>query len=143
MTGAGTLSAIFATILPGDDLYPSASSLPMAERSRDYPHFVPAITRAVGALPPNFASLTPQDRACALRDLETREPDLMFSLVTAAYSLYYSDEAVLKVISQTENYTPRAPQPEGYRLDPFDPGMVANPSRQAPSWRSTEQTHGS
>lgn len=142
MTDAVKLSAIFATILPGDDLYPAASSLPMVERSKDYPHFAPAIARALAALPSNFALLTPPERASALREFEAHEPDLMFGLVTAAYSLYYSDETVLRVISETENYTPRAPQPEGYWLAPFDPAIVAEPSRHAPSWRSTEQTHG-
>ena len=142
MTEAEALSAIFATVLPGDDLYPAASSLRMVERASDYPHFAPAIAGAMAALPSDFASLTRDARVSALRDLEEREPDLMFGLVTAAYSLYYSDETVLKVIAEVENYTPRAPQPEGYALEPFDLSAVALPAAHAPSWRPTEQGNG-
>jgi len=142
MSASETLAAVFATILPGDDLYPAASSLPMVERASDYPHFAPAIEGAVSALGADFASLSPAERMSALRDLERREPDLMSALVTAAYSLYYSDVTVLQVIAEDQNYTPRAPQPEGYRLEPFDPAVVAEPSRHAPSWRPTEHSHG-
>ena len=142
MTDASLLSAVFATILPGDDLYPSAGLLLLAERTPTYPHFAPAIAGTLAALPANFATLDQAARTTILRDLEAATPDLFAAFVTAAYSLYYSDETVLRVIAEAENYTPRSPQPEGYALEPFDPAVVAKPAKNAPSWRLTEESNG-
>ncbi len=141
MTDASVLSAVFATILPGDDLYPSAGLLPLGERAPTYPHFAPAIAGTLNALPADFAALNQSSQTAILRDLEAARPELFSAFVTAAYSLYYSDKTVLGVIAEAENYTPRSPQPEGYALKPFDPAVVATPATHSPSWRPTEQSH--
>lgn len=141
MTNAFLLSAVFATILPGDELYPSADLLPLPERASTYPHFTAAIADALAALPADFISRDETARTATLRDLEAASSGLFSALVTAAYSLYYSDETVLGVIAEAENYTPRSPQPEGYALEPFDPSLVEQPARDAPSWRPIEEDH--
>lgn len=142
MSGRETqLAALFATLLPGDGHYPPAGQLPMADRLAAYPHFHPAAEAMLAHVPADFATLAEAAREDALRGIEADEPGVFRDFVTAAYSLYYSDEAVLAAIARTANYAPRAPQPEGYPLPPFDPRSVAVPAARAPLYRPVEPPH--
>ncbi len=58
-------------------------------------------------------------------------------MVTGIYSLYYSDPEVLAVVARTTGYTPRSPQPDGYTLPAFDPGILEKVAARAPHFRKT------
>jgi hypothetical protein len=55
----------------------------------------------------------------------------------AAYSLYYTDPAVVRVIGRLTGHSAAPPQPQGHALPPFDPAMVAIPAARPPLYRPT------
>ena len=77
-----------------------------------------------------FAALTGAEQDAALRRVERAEPAFFEALVRQTYSGYYSHAAVLRLLG-----VEGAPQPRGFRVDPFAPGLVERVSRSAFTYR--------
>jgi hypothetical protein len=127
---AATLAAFVDVLLPGDDLFPPASTVGaqalLAERIRQ--RYGPSgVAEAVAALSPDgsFAAATLEERADAVSRLETERPVLFAFLYTATCFSYYQHPAVIEAIRALGHDYKDAPQPEGYALPRFDfaPGV--------------------
>lgn len=117
---AATLAAFVDALLPGDDLFPPASSVGahglLAERIRQR-----MSAAAVGEI---AARLQGGEIAAVLR-LEKDDPSLFaFLYVTTCYS-YYQNPAVVEAIRVLGHDYNDSPQPRGYEMPKFDftPGV--------------------
>lgn len=67
-----------------------------------------------------FAGLTAQQKDQVLRRVEADDPVFFSAIVRQAYRGYYSNRRVLNLLG----IGPGAPQPLGYRLEPFDESLL-------------------
>lgn len=131
------LGAMCDTLVPGDDVYPSASAAGILDGLADHARFSETLTGLADLLPADFAAMDETQRVAALERLESSRPDLFGAAVVAVYSLYYTRQPVLDTIEATNGYSARPPQPEGYALKPFDPAFVAVPAARPAHYRPT------
>jgi hypothetical protein len=134
------LVAVLDVLLPGDADFPAASAVALASRLLDHPAFAEAARAGVARLSPDFLGWNADRRTAAVAEWEGREPALFARLVTAAYSSYYSCPAVLKAVEEVCGYAARPPQPEGYRLPPFDAALLRVPSSRPAHYRRVPET---
>lgn len=107
------LEALVDILLPGDELFPSASSIGVAERLPERLGGV-AMAQLAAALP------EPLDEP-AVAGLERAQPELFAQLFRTACLTYYAAREVTGAIcaSGVDYRTPL--QPRGHELPPFDP----------------------
>lgn len=129
------LIAALVTLLPGDDRFPAATAIGLAQRLLAIDHLRPAAEAAVARLPSDIADLSADDRTQALQAWETADPEGFGALVIAAYSAYYTHPTVLAAVQRATGYAARPPQPEGHALPAFDEAIVAVPRRHGSRWR--------
>ncbi|MEQ8282788.1 MAG: hypothetical protein RIB53_13025 [Roseitalea porphyridii] len=116
------LAAIVAALLPGDDVFPSASDVGVqwiAERRLE-------VLIGAGGLDDLHAAIEAAlsggvEAESAARALEAGRPDLFAPLLRVAYLSYYEHPAVTAAIRALGFDYNDAPQPQGYAMDPFDP----------------------
>ncbi len=109
-----TLSAVLATLLPGEAPWPSGAVVVNAVASAlDGGTDLAAL---LAALPAGFAA---GDEA-ALAQVEQDHAALFERIVTVAYLAYYTEPAVRAVLERVSGYEARPPQPSGYDLAAFD-----------------------
>ena len=131
-----SLKAALATLLPGDDRFPGADDVGLADRLLALEHLQPAIEAAMTRLPADIAARSADDRRQALRSWEDDDPERFGTFVIAAYSAYYTHPAVLAAVQTATGSAARPPQPEGYALPAFDETIVAAPRRRQKLWRN-------
>ena len=129
------LSALLDTLIPGDAAFPASSQLGLAARLAAHERFAPAVAPVLARLPGDFADLDEQVKIELIAAVERDSPTDFGALLTAVYSLYYTDETVLAAVAMAAGYVSRPPQPEGYALEPFDPAIVAVPAARRPHYR--------
>ena len=134
------LAAVLDILLPGDTDFPAASAVALASRLLDHPAFAETAVAAIACLSPNFLGSDAARRIAAVAEWERKEPAVFARFITAAYSSYYLAPAVLKAVEQVSGYAARPPQPEGYRLPPFDPALLAVPSSRPEQYRRVPET---
>jgi hypothetical protein len=129
---AATLAAFVDTLIPGDDLFPAASTVGtqghLADRLRALVG-PDAVAEAVSPLDADgrpFVSLSPEERVAAVRRLESDEPEQFALLRSTTYYAYYASPTVVECIRALGFVYNHAPQPEGYELPPFDPAPGAD-----------------
>ena len=127
------MDAELGTLLPGEGAWPSAGDLGLAaEVGAELGEDGAAL---LAALPAGFASLDAEAREAALRAIEAARPDAFERLVAAAYTAYYVDARVRRVVEQETGYEDRPPQPLGYELEPFDEALLERQRARQPFWR--------
>ena len=78
-----------------------------------------------------FTDLADDQRVQVLRAVEAESPQFFAMLVRHTYAGYYSNSRVIELMGLEA----RPPQPLGFDLDPFDPGMVQRVSERGKIWR--------
>lgn len=128
---AETLAALVDTLIPGDDLFPSASTVGtqalLADRLR-WAYGRDGGQRVVDALASGgrpFVELTPAQRVEAVSRMETEQNDLFAFVRMAAYLAYYAAPPVVEAIRRLGHDYNDSPLPQGYELPKFDfaPGV--------------------
>ena len=136
MNSEAKLAALLDTLIPGDESYPAPSAIGLSERLIAHRRFGSLTGPVLERLPEDFDALDNDRRAAAVAAVEADSGPAFSALLLGLYSLYYTDPLVLAVIARESGYTPRAPQPDGYALPPFDPASVTVPASRAPHYRS-------
>ena len=133
------LTAALDTLLPGDEWWPAAGALGLADRVMELAGLDAShpgmVGEALSALPSDFAALDPDARTREVQGLESSQPALFGVLQLLAYNAYYTDARVLDVVEDRTGYEARPPQPLGYFLEPFDESLLENVKARAPFWR--------
>ena len=78
-----------------------------------------------------FSSLSDEQRDAVLRRVESERGEFFEALVRHTYAGYYSSPAVIRLLGLEA----RPPQPMGYQLDPFDPGLLERVKKQGKIYR--------
>ncbi len=131
------LEPLLETLLPGNDAWPSAAELGLAdavvERVGMAAGHEQAIARLLDALPDDFADGSADEREAALSEHEGGA-DFGAALLVA-YDAYYVQQPVLELLQERCGYVTRPPQPEGFKLEPFDESRLARQREREPFWR--------
>lgn len=69
-----------------------------------------------------FVRLSEQQAAEVLQRVESEQEEFFEAMVRQTYAGYYSDPTIVRLLGLEA----RPPQPGGYRLEPFDPGLLEN-----------------
>ncbi len=123
---AAMLAALAEVLLPGDDLFPGASSLGlqhlMAERLRELggTAALEDLAAALAAGGGTFAALAPAARAAVVARLERDSPALFEIVVKVAYLSYYETPTVQAAIRSLGFIYNATPLPAGYPVGTFD-----------------------
>ncbi|MBM3503180.1 MAG: hypothetical protein FJX65_04835 [Alphaproteobacteria bacterium] len=117
------LAIALATLLPGDDGWPSASVLNLtsdvtAFLERDAAQLT-AVAKILTALPGEFDTAQGPQRDAMLAACERENTAAFQALVTAAYAAYYTHATVLAAIERFTGLSVHPPQPDGYTFSPF------------------------
>lgn len=138
MDGALLRAAIDA-LLPGDGVWPGAAVLDLADEisaiAARQPNGAALLDRVEAALADDFVAASASRREAALRVVEADDPAAFQLLVLAAYTAYYTDARVLRVIAAVTGLAARPPQPAGNDLAPFDPTSLSTMRTRPPLWR--------
>ncbi len=130
------LAAVLDTMLPGDDVFPSASAVDLAAEMIEHPVFAIPTQAALALLPEGLHAADAAARIAAIAALEAHHPAVFAPFITAVYSVYYAAAPTLRAVEAATGYAARPPQPEGYALKPFDPALLAVPAARAPHYRT-------
>lgn len=134
------LTALLNTLLPGDGAdWPAAGDLGLAPSMAELAALAPggpeALAWALSEVPPDFPQREQDAREDILLGIEGANPDRFGLVVTAAYNAYYTHSGIRDLIERLTGYPNRPPQPEGYPLEPFDEGLLADVRARGPIWR--------
>jgi hypothetical protein len=125
ITDAAELAALVDTMIPGDELFPSAAAVgthglvgPRLRQllGRD------GLARLSATLGP-LAALDRAGREAAVGRLEKADPELFGIVQMTIYLSYYEQPAVVAAVRAMGHDYNDAPQPDGYALPPFDPDL--------------------
>ncbi len=133
------LAYLLDILIPGDADFPPPGRIDLAAAMLGHDRFGAFAEAALAGLPDGFESLAPAEAIAAVAALEEADPAGFGALLTGLYSLYYVHPAVLQAVERVSGYAARPPQPEGYRLAPFDPAVVAIPAARRPHYRDPEE----
>ena len=140
-TDVETLANLLDRLIPGDADFPMTSQISLAPRLIAHERFGPMAGAVVAALPNDFAALPEAAQITAIQAVEHQHAEALGALLTALYSLYYTDLTVLAAIERVSGYRAGPPQPRGYQLPAFDPASVAIPASRGRQYREiTEVT---
>lgn len=140
---AAVLAALVDVLMPGDDLFPAASTVgtqsQLASRLRERagPDGLRLLLEALG---PDFAAAPFAEREQTVRRLEDGQPALFALVRMAAYTAYYAAPAVIDAIRALGHEYNDAPQPRGYEMRRFDPTPGADlPAEPRGSYLATNE----
>jgi choline dehydrogenase-like flavoprotein len=137
------LASVLNRIVPASDHFPGAGDLGVvgyldtvagrqADLTRLFTQGLVHIAMASQAqYAQDFTDLSDTQKDAVLRHVEATHPAFFEALVQHTYSGYYSHPAVLRLLGLEA----RPPQPRGYHLEPFDPGLLDNIKRRGPLYR--------
>lgn len=123
ITDGAELAALVDTMIPGDELFPSAAAVgthglvgPRLRQllGRD------GLARLSATLGP-LADLDRAGREAAVGRLERTNAELFGTVRMTVYLSYYEQPAVVDAVRAMGHDYNDAPQPDGYALPPFDP----------------------
>lgn len=124
---AATLAAFVDALIPGDGLFPPASTVGaqalLADRLRDRlgPDGVASVLGWLSVANGSLATAPPEARRATVARFAAEAPDLFAFARMAVYLGYYASPAVTAAIRSLGHDYNDAPQPRGYPLPPFDP----------------------
>ena len=134
---ARTVETLLETVLPGDERFPSAASLPLSARlcarAASRPGDQAAFQRVIAALGAT------DDPAAASEALSGIAPEDVRCVLQLIYPLYYARPEVRKILATEAGYPDRPPQPGGY--DPIhgfeelaSRSAIAGPALERHAW---------
>ena len=140
---AAALATLVDVLMPGDDLFPAASSVGtqghLANRLRERAGSE-GLSLLLETLGPDFAGAPFADRERTVRRLEDGHPALFALVRMAAYTAYYAAPAVIDAIRALGHEYNDAPQPRGYEMRRFDPTPGADlPAEPRGSYLTTDE----
>ena len=116
------IAAMFSTLLPGDDLFPTAGDLDLAtEVERRVEIIAPGLCQQVFA---GFVGAAQDSREFRIQNaqaIEAKMPDAFTTFLTNLYLCYYETDTVHAAINRMGKPYNTAPQPNGYELPAFEP----------------------
>ncbi len=127
MVDNSTLGLFLDTLLPGDDLFPAATTSGMLALTR---------TRLAWLAEPFAAALAA--RGGDIAAVESAEPALFDAVRKIAYLTYYEQPAVIAAIRSLGFIYNDTPLPEGYPAEQFDPATDL-PRHGRGHWIATDQ----
>ena len=131
------LTSLLETLLPGNKNWPGASELNLCptvvSRLCMAEGHTEAIARLLQSLPEEFTDAPAETRERILRPHESTE-DFNTTLLIA-YDSYYLHERVRDLLEKRCGYVTRPPQPEGFKLEPFEESRLKNTREREPFWR--------
>lgn len=115
------LDAAASTLLPGNDTWPDAGGLGLAERmlarASNATRFRAALAAFLELPDPDLgAGSGPEERHAAMTRLQAQDPELFGLLLTIVYDAYYTHPEVLALVSARAGMRPGPPQPRGHAL---------------------------
>jgi len=137
------LKAVLDRVIPPVDDLPGAGSMGLAAQVESIAGRVPrlhdSLIKVMGALSLDlhshakggFNSLTVEQQDEAIRTIEGALPGDFGNFLELVFLAYYGDSRVHKRIG----WHGRAPQPEGYVMEPFDEAILVNIRKREPFWR--------
>ena len=132
---------VLDTLLPANDEIPSAGQIGLISTVLRDAEWVPDLGEALrwlsDEIPGSFASASAEERLAVLTELEAAQPRLFGGVVNLAYNAYYTDPRVLALIERKSGFTATPPQPLGYEIEPFDPGVLTTIKDRQPFWRQS------
>jgi hypothetical protein len=118
MTGLPPLDLLAATLLPGDEHWPSAGSLglgtTMTELAGGRPGQLAQLRDLLADPPDGLLAESAARREAAVRLLESERPGQFGLLRTLAYQAYYQHPRVQAVLAERTGLRPGPAQPLGY-----------------------------
>lgn len=125
------LRAVATAVAPGDDHYPAAGDLAVAER----------ILARLNGRPEDAAAFDAALRiigggttaAAALSRLEAHDRPALQRILQCVYAAYYEDAAVRAVLAARHGYEDRPPQPIGYHPEPGAEQLARLDRRRGPT----------
>jgi hypothetical protein len=122
------LDGVVDTLLPGGEGFPPASSIGTAEymmsqlRPGELDGWLRPMLDTISTLAGgDFLDCDGTGRAQALRRMESEHRPVFERLLALTYYCYYAQPAVVDVVRGMGFQYNNAPQPLGYRMEPFDP----------------------
>jgi hypothetical protein len=126
MHEAHVITALVDTLIPGDDVFPKASTVGTQYWLLDKIRLVAGneiIDRVVQSLGEDFTVLDEARRTSVVARFENQQP-ILFSLVRQlVYFGYYQSPLVVRAVRALGLVYNDAPQPLGYDLGHFDPSL--------------------
>ena len=138
------LQDILSTIIPGEGSFPSAEKVNVLEYIESVLEIDPILRRVYCEGLKNVEILTWQLHSVEFKDLgsqlkneilktiETEFPNFFELLVLHTYTGYYTDHTIIKLLDLDSV----KPQPNGYKLRPFEKTLIAKVSRSSKIWRA-------
>ena len=138
------LHDILSTIIPGEGSFPSADKVNVLEYIESVLEIDPILRRVYCEGLKNVEILTWQLHSVEFKDLgsqlkneilktiETEFPNFFELLVLHTYAGYYTDHTIIKLLDLDSV----KPQPNGYKLRPFEKTLIAKVSRSNKIWRA-------
>lgn len=140
---AAEAAALVDTLLPGDETFPSASSVSAhsALVARWSQRFGAAslaeLFERIGATAGTLRGAGENERAASVAAFASANPDQFAALRRIVYLSYYETLPVVAAIASLGHDYRAAPQPDGYALPAFDPARDA-PRHSRGSYLATE-----
>ena len=117
-------------LIPPAGPWPAPSALQLgADLAAHLRESEAAAVRAALALldaPDGFAQASADERIGRVAHLHETEPAAFEVVRRCVYFAYYAQPAVIRLLRELGYDINEAPQPQGYRMDPFTPAVVAN-----------------
>ncbi len=128
------------TLLPGDELFPSARdagcALELMARL-DADGLLGRLEQAVAAAGGSLGGLDAKARRALVERIEAEQPALFADVLKVVYLTYYEQPAVIDAIRAMGLTYNTTPLPDGYPIEPFDPACDA-PRHHRGRWTRTE-----
>ncbi len=127
------LDLVTERLIPADDLWPAASTMSVGAdllpRLRDSEaEVVEAALAALGSVE-QFRAKSGTEQDELLRALEQSRPAQFELLRRVLYFAYYAQPAVIALLRAKGYDIQETPQPDGYRMEPFDRDRVPDNGR--------------
>ncbi len=136
------LASVLDEIIPpsGDGRLPGAGEAGLVRYLEQHaPELRPTLVQGLAALAElanargarDFTALSREDRLEALNQLATVQPAFLPGLILQTYAGYYQNDRVLEGLG----LEPRPPYPDGYKMEPADPGLLDGVRRRGKLYR--------
>tara|TARA_B100000949_G_scaffold43487_1_gene37234 strand:- start:575 stop:1012 length:438 start_codon:yes stop_codon:yes gene_type:complete len=132
------LEAIMDRMIPAVGDLPSAGQMgltaeivQLAAKQKRFEDLFNSATEAFESSRPYFLTSSSSVQDENLKTFESNNPDLFNTIRTIVYIVYYKDPRVHTRI----DWNGRAPQPQGYEMDPWDESVLVNARKREPFWR--------
>ena len=132
------LDAIMDRMIPAVGDLPSAGQMgltaeivQLAAKQKRFEDLFNSATEAFESNSPYFLTSSTSVQDENLVTFESNNPDLFNTIRTIVYIVYYKDPRVHTRI----DWNGRAPQPQGYEMDPWDESVLVNARKREPFWR--------